>query len=307
MAKRKIIIGARGSLLSVAQAESVIELLKSKFPSYSFCLKKITTSGDIQKNWQRSDVGIFVKEIEQALFRGEIDIAVHSLKDLPAQIPRGLELAAVTKREDPRDCLISKDKIPLAKLKKGACLGTGSPRRQACLLRWRSDLRIKPLRGNLDTRVRKLIAGEFDAIVVAMAGVARLGFKNRFFVQPIPPELILPAPGQGAIAIEIRSADKLMKELTQRINNKKTFICVSCERAFLRELGGGCRLPLGALARIKNGMIRLQVMAAGIGGRKMIRLSRGAAISRGESLGKALAKAVFKKGGRQILSEVKKS
>jgi hydroxymethylbilane synthase len=300
--RKKIIIGARGSLLSVAQAESVIKLLKSKFPSYSFCLKKITTSGDKKKNWQRFDVGIFVKEIEDALLCGKIDIAVHSMKDLPTQLPLGLKLAAAVKREDPRDCLISKDKIPFTKLKIGACVGTSSLRRQVSLLRSRQDLRIKPLRGNLDTRIRKLEEGEFDAIVVAMAGLKRLGLKKKLFIQPIPPSIVLPAAGQGALALEIRSTDKLAQVLTQRVNDKKVFLCIFCERAFLREYGGGCQLPLGVLAEIRKNRLHLRVMAASIDGKKMIRLSRSAAINQGELLGKVLAKAMLKKGARQGFS-----
>lgn len=315
MAERKIIVGARASLLSVSQAQGVIEILKQEYPAYSFFLKKIITSGDTHKNWQRDDMGIFVKEIEQALLDGEIDIAIHSMKDLPTQTPQKLKLAAVTKREDPRDCIILKDKTPLAQLKKGAVIGTSSLRRRAQLLRWRKDLQIKNLRGNLDTRIKKLIADEFDAIVVAMAGVIRLGavatsrwrekWNKNFFIQPIPTSLILPAPGQGALALEVRARDKLMETLAQRINNQESFLCVSCERAFLRELGGGCRLPLGAWAEIKNGQMHLQVMVADRDGKMMIRLSQKAHFRQGERLGKALACVVLKKGGRKLLKEVR--
>lgn len=302
MAKRKIIIGARGSRLSVAQAQGIIEILKQEYPAYSFSLKKILTLGDRSKNWQRDDMGIFVKEIEQALLSGKIDIAIHSMKDLPTRIHHKLNLAAVTKRIDPRDALISKDKTPFLKLKKGALIGTSSLRRQAQLLGWRPDLKIKNLRGNLDTRLRKLRKGEFDAIVAAIAGVIRLGkAAGDFFIQPIPASLILPAPGQGALALEVRAGDKLMETIAQRINHQKSFLCVSCERAFLRKLGGGCRLPVGAWAQIKNDKIHLEAVVASPDGKKLIRLSQKTLLKQAESLGKLLAKRVLAKGGRDIL------
>lgn len=305
MIKRKILVGARGSLLSVAQAKGVIKILKREFPAHSFSLKKIVTLGDRHKNWQRQDMGIFVKEIEQALLDGEIDLAIHSMKDLPTQIPSRLKLAAVPKRLDPRDCLIFKERTSLSKLKKGACIGTSSLRRQSQVLRVRPDLRIKGLRGNLDTRMRKLTEGEFDAIIVALAGVTRLGAAaGDFFIQPIPASLILPAPGQGALGIEIRSGDKLIEALAQRINHQKSLLCVSCERAFLRELGSGCRLALGALAEIKHRQIHLQAIVLSNDGRRAIRLNAEAPLKDGEALGESLAQECLRRGGRELLKEV---
>jgi hydroxymethylbilane synthase len=303
MAKRQIIVGARGSLLSVAQALGVIQSLRRKFPSYSFSLKKIITFGDRHKRWHRDDTGIFVKELEEALRIGEIDIAVHSMKDLPTQAPAGLSIAAVTKREDPRDCLISKEKIAIMKLKNGASVGTSSLRRRAQLLRLMPGLKIKDLRGNLDTRMRKLIQGEFDAIVVAMAGVIRLGiFSSGFYIQPIPASLILPAPGQGALALEIRAGDKITETLAKSLNHKESSLRVSCERAFLGELGGGCRLPVGAFAEIKNGWLHLRAAAADKDGKIMIRLSKKAPLKEAESLGKLLACACLKRGGGKLIA-----
>lgn len=303
MAKRQIIVGARGSLLSLAQAQGVIRSLKLKFPEYPFSLKKITTFGDRCKRWQRDDTGIFVKELEEALRSREIDIAVHSMKDLPTQVPAGLSIAAITKREDPRDCLISKEKIAIMKLKRGASVGTSSLRRRAQLLRLMPGLKIKNLRGNLDTRMRKLTQGEFDAIVVARAGVIRLGaFSSDFFIQPIPASFILPAPGQGALALEVRTGDKTMENIAKSLNHRKSSLCVSCERAFLGELGGGCRLPVGAFAEIKNGWLHLRAMAADKDGKIIIRLSKKAPLKEAESLGKLLAYECLKRGGGQLIA-----
>ncbi|OGX24406.1 MAG: hydroxymethylbilane synthase [Omnitrophica WOR_2 bacterium RIFCSPHIGHO2_02_FULL_45_21] len=306
--KKKIIIGARGSLLSVVQAKSVIKVLRSNFPAYSFCLKKITTFADKQKNWRRLDlalaVGIFVKELEEALLRKEIDLAVHSLKDLPSDLPRDLTLAAVTKRIDPRDCLIFKEKTSLYKLKKGACLGTSSLRRQAQALRIRPDLQIKHLRGNLDTRIKKLLAGEYDAIIAALAGVKRLGYAKNLLLQALPMSIFLPAPGQGALGIEARTDDKTIKTLTEKINHRKSFLCAVCERAFLREFGAGCRLALGALAEIKDRQIHLQAVVLSSNGKRIIRLSRKGALKQAGALGKQLAQQMLKKGARKLLKEV---
>lgn len=304
MAKRQIIVGARGSLLSIAQAKGIIRSLKQEFPAYSFSLKKIITYGDRHRRWQRDDTGIFVKELEEALRSREIDIAVHSMKDLPTQTPRGLSIAAVTKREDPRDCLISKEKTPLAKLKRGATVGTSSLRRRAQLLRLRPDFKIKGLRGNLDTRMKKVAEGELDAIVVARAGVIRLGaFSSDFFIQPIPASFILPAPGQGALALEVRAGDKTMETLAKSLNHRESSLCVSCERAFLGELGGGCRLPVGAFAEIKKGWLHLRAIAADKDGKIMIRLSKKAPLKEAESLGKLLAYECLKRGGGHLIAQ----
>lgn len=313
---KRIIIGARASPLSACQAETVIKLLKKKFPKHNFILKKITTLGDKTKNWQRRDKGIFVKEIEEALLEGKIDLAVHSLKDLPSQMPQGLKLIAVTKREDPRDILIVRDKknLPrsctqgrsLSNLKAGAVIGTGSLRRASQLLRWRKDLRIENLRGNLDTRIRKLQEGKFDAIVVAAAGIKRLGYKN-LFSKFIPAQIMLPAVGQGALGLQIRSRDKIMEGIAKKINDPKAFLCVKCERAFLKEIGGGCRLPLGALAQIKNNRIYLDAAIISIDGKRMVRISRHALLDKVKELGKSVAEKMLVKGGGEILRDAKKS
>jgi len=302
--KKEIIVGARGSKLSLAQTESVIRFLKRKFPGYIFILKKITTLGDRVKEWQRTDKGIFVKEIEDELISGKIDLAVHSMKDLPSRIPSRLKLAAVTKRENPRDVLISKDNRDLFILKAGCLIGTSSLRRRAQILRLRADLRIENLRGNLDTRIRKLHEGQYDAIVVAAAGLKRLKYKNiqaRF----LSPEIMLPSCGQGALGIEVRSNDRLMQRIAQKINDAKTSLCVASERAFLEATGAGCRMPVAAFARIRGQRINLSTMIISLDGKKAVCLSRNAHLSQALALGKSLAAEALEKGGRDILTAIK--
>jgi len=358
--RKTIVIGARGSLLSLAQAEEVISFFKRKFPQYTFCLKKITTQGDKLKTWTRNAQGIFVKEIEEALLNKEIDLAIHSMKDLPVEIPSPLELKAVTKRQDPRDVLISKRKTGLFGLKKRALIGTSSLRRSAQLLHWRPDLRIKQLRGNLDTRIRKLKCDEFDAIVIAAAGILRLrrvlgktsdlprpsstamfclkegrGLFSGLYLNYLSPRIFLPAAGQGALGIEARQDERIIEDITAGINDRQSFICVTAERVFLKELGGGCRVPIGALAQIKNShrkgkedkRITLEVAVISLDGKRMVRwqgqapldskhltgqapldskhLTGQAEISEAEFLGKRLAREILERGGREILEENK--
>lgn len=302
----KIILGGRASLLSVSQAKSVIKLLKKKYPRRRFVLRKITTLGDKIKRWKRLEKGIFVKEIEEALLEGKIDIAVHSVKDMPTVIPKGLKLEAVIKRDDPRDVLVVRQRIGIFNLRKKSIVGTSSLRRAAQLLRWRPDLRIKNLRGNLDTRIRKLYHREFDAIVVAAAGIKRLGFKN-LLLKYIPEKIMVPAAGQGAIGLEIKKGDKFIKGIVKKINNPEAFFCISCERAFLKEIGAGCRLPLGALAKIKNNKIHLDAAVISLDGKKMIRLNQEAPLKDAKNLGRRLAKAILKKGANEILKNVRKN
>ena len=304
MRKRKIIVGARGSLLSVAQTEGVIRFFQRRFPRYSFTLKKITTLGDKAKTWLRTDKGIFVKEIEDELLAGKIDMAVHSIKDLPSKIPSRLKLIAVTKRENPRDVLITKNNFDLFSLKPGSVVGTSSLRRKAQILRHRPDLRIENLRGNLDTRIKKLNAGLYEAIAVAAAGLKRLGYKN-IGARLISTKIMLPSCGQGALGIEVRGNDSFMQKLAKKINDRNSFICVSCERAFLRETGAGCRMPVAAFAKIRDRRINLSVMIISLDGKNAVRLSRSAPLSQALALGKSLAVEALEKGGREILAQIK--
>src|SRR3989338_7829113 len=297
---KKIIIGARGSRLSIIQAKEIISLLKKKTAGYTFSLKKIVTSGDKNKAWRRNDRGIFVKEIEEALLSGKIDLAVHSAKDLPTEIPSGLRLAGITKRESPYDCVIFREKTSFSRLKKGALIGTGSPRRKSQLLRLRPDLKIKNLRGNLDTRIKKLENGEFDAIIAAVAGIKRLGYKN-LSLECLPPEIMLPAAGQGALGIEIRTKDKIAENFAKIITDLNTLRCVTPERPFLKKAGAGCRLPVGALAQIKNHRLFFAAVVAGLDGKKIIRVQRQGKPSEAKNIGKSCAREILKKGAQEIL------
>jgi len=257
-----VIVGTRKSLLAKRQTERVILDLKKIFSQLKFLTKEIETSGDRQKNFIPSDLkGVFVKEIEEALIAGKIDFAVHSLKDLPVDITPGLEIAAICKRCDPRDVLISRNGSKLDKLKKGSQIGTSSPRRKLQLLFYRPDLNVIDIRGNLDTRLRKLKERKYDAIIVAAAGLVRLGWQE-LITQYISFDIMLPAPGQGALGIQIRKKDKRMKDIIKKLNHETSSLEVSAERAFLKAMGGGCRMPIAALAKIKGSKIKLEGVAA---------------------------------------------
>jgi hydroxymethylbilane synthase len=303
--KRKdVIVGARGSLLSVAQTRTVIRALSRSNPGYCFRLKKIITLGDRSKVWQRSDTGIFVKEIEEALLSGEIDIAVHSVKDLPSSIPEKLALAAVTEREDPRDVLITAKAKDLFSLAAGSLVGTSSLRRQAQVLHIRPDIRIAQLRGNLDTRIRKLKEGMYDAIIVAAAGLKRLKISGSHGY-PIPETLMLPQTGQGALGIEIRRGDVLAGKLVRVLDDPVTHACINSERAFLAESKAGCRMPVASFATIKEGRMMLEGLVISLDGKCMIRLCADSAVSQGEAMGKRLARQVLRMGGARILKEIR--
>jgi hydroxymethylbilane synthase len=302
--KNRVIAGARGSLLSMAQSAGVIAQLKAKSPGTEFVFRKITTLGDTAKKWLRSDTGIFVKELEDALLSGKIDLAVHSVKDLPSRIPPDFNLAAILKREEPRDILIVKTKNKgLSGLKPGAVVGTCSLRRKAQVLRIRPDLKVEDLRGNLDTRIRKLKAGLYDAIIVAAAGVKRLGFKD-LAARKIPEDVMLPAAGQGALGIEIRKGDSRIEELVIKLNDLRTRSCVEAERSFLARTGAGCRMPVAAFAQVKLNKIILEGIIISLDGTKIARASLEGKLSDAEIIGRLVAEMALKKGGKEILREI---
>ena len=258
MKKKTVTIGTRGSKLALWQAEWIKSELQRLNPDLNIELNKIKTTGDKILDVPLANVGgkgLFVKEIEEALLRKEADLAVHSMKDVPTDFPEELHLAVICKREDPRDAFISQVKSEKFKVKsfkdlpKGATVGTSSLRRSCQLLNIRPDLKIVQLRGNLDTRIRKLNEGQFDAIILAAAGVKRLGWAQRI-TEILSTELSLPAIGQGAIGIECRIDDKFINDLIAPLNHKETSVCVRAERACLRKLEGGCQVPIAALARI---------------------------------------------------------
>jgi hydroxymethylbilane synthase len=245
---RKIAIGTRGSKLAVIQAEELLAKLREVFPELEADLVKIKTRGDRYSTTALEEFagqGIFVKELEKALLDRRIDLAVHSLKDLPTEIPDGLMLAAVPVRLDPRDVLVSTCGR-LCELTPGSKIGTGSPRRAVQLLALRPDLRVCGIRGNIDTRLRKVSAGEFDGVIVAAAAMIRLGWEERI-TEYLPVDYFTPAVGQGALGIEIRSEDKEIRTLVSKINDETAWQAVTAERTFLQALGGGCRAPIAAL------------------------------------------------------------
>ncbi|HXX35974.1 MAG TPA: hydroxymethylbilane synthase [Thermodesulfobacteriota bacterium] len=302
-------IGTRGSQLALYQANWVKDRLIHAHPDLKVTLVKIKTTGDKIQDAPLAKIGgkgLFVKEIEEALLRRRTDLAVHSIKDVPTEFPDGLHLSVVTKREDPRDVLISKDGKSLKDLPKGAKIGTSSLRRQAQLLHFRSDFELIPLRGNLDTRLKKLKTLNLDAIVLALAGVKRLGFEEKI-TEIIPPEVSLPAIGQGALGIETRTADQEVERQIRFLNDRDSSIAISAERAFLGKLEGGCQVPIAAFARIVRSTLQVDGLVGTTDGRRLIRHHVEGPVERPESLGVELAEILLAEGAKEILNEVYQS
>lgn len=301
---RRIVVGTRRSALAMTQTQWVIERLKALGTGHAFAVQPIVTKGDRILDVTLSKIGgkgLFVKEIEQALLDGEADLAVHSLKDLPAEVPDGLVIAAVPPREDPRDALISRDGRRFEELPAGAVVGTSSLRRAAQLLAWRPDVRVVPLRGNVDTRLKRLEAGDFDAIVLAAAGLARMGWLNRV-TEFLPPERVIPAVGQGALAVECRADDDEVLALVARLNDCDTERAVRAERAFLHRLNGGCQVPLGAHAVVEGDRVRLTgFVGAPDGSRLIVETADG---TEAEEVGVAAAERILARGGDALLEQV---
>jgi hydroxymethylbilane synthase len=299
-------IGTRGSQLALFQANWVKDRLVQAHPDLHVTLIKIKTTGDKIQDAPLAKIGgkgLFVKEIEEALLKKRTDLAVHSIKDVPTEFPEGLHLSVITKREDPRDVLISKDGKPLKDLPKGAKIGTSSLRRQAQLLHFRSDFELIPLRGNLDTRLKKLKTMNLDAIVLALAGVKRLGFDEKI-TEIIPPEVSLPAIGQGALGIETRMTDQEVESQIRFLNDRDSSIAVNAERAFLKKLEGGCQVPIAAFARIVGTTLHIDGLVGTIDGMRLIRHHVEGPIERAESLGVELAEILLDEGAKEILDEV---
>ncbi len=303
---RKLLrVGTRGSKLALAQTGWVIEQIQKRFPGIEVETVIIKTKGDKILDVPLAKIGgkgLFVKEIEEALLREDIDLAVHSLKDVPSELPEGLEIAVVPPREDPRDVLIGLESKKLEDLPQGARVGTSSLRRQAQLKRLRPDLQILPLRGNVDTRLRKLFEGQYDAILLAEAGLRRLGLAVER--TPLPPEVMLPAVGQGILALEIRSEDKLTRETIAFLHHEETALCARAERAFLRRLEGGCQVPLAAHAVLRDGELFLEGFLADPEGQRFYREKLQGRPEEAEALGIKLAETLLEMGGREILEEL---
>ncbi len=299
----KVTIGTRGSRLALAQSEIVLAGLKRFFPGVSFELKTIRTVGDkrpTETPLAKEAVGFFTKELEEALFSGAIDMAVHSLKDLPITLPTGLEIAAVTKRENPQDVLITEKRTSLKELSQGSRIGTGSPRRKAQLLYVRPDLRVVPIRGNVETRMQKVASQGLDGVVLASCGLSRCGLEGAG-LWPIPFALMLPAPGQGALAVEIRSGDERVKGLAARVDDVDSRFATTAERAFHASLGGGCQLPLGALATVEGQTLRLEGVLLDPDGKRRIRLSTEGPKEKAREIGELLGKQLMKQGAEELL------
>jgi len=299
-------IGTRGSQLALFQANWVKDELARAHPDLNVALIKIKTTGDKIQDAPLAKIGgkgLFVKEIEEALLQKRIDLAVHSIKDVPTEFPKSLHLPVITQREDPRDVLISKDGKTLRDLPQNAKIGTSSLRRQAQLLHFRSDFELIPLRGNLDTRLKKLKMMNLDAIILALAGVKRLGFEEEI-TEIIPPEISLPAVGQGALGIETRRDDHTVEGQIRFLNDRDSSIAITAERAFLQKLGGGCQVPIAAFARVMGTALQIDGLIGAVDGKRLIRHHMEGPIEEAESLGVELAAILLGKGAKEILDEV---
>jgi hydroxymethylbilane synthase len=303
--KGKIIIGTRGSRLALIQTESVLDRLKLIHPGLEIVVRKIVTAGDRDRRTHLDRIGtdVFVKELEEALLDGRIDLAVHSLKDVPTDIPPGLALIAVAERDDPRDVLVAK--ALLNDLPSGSRIGTGGLRRTIQIAKIRPDIETCNIRGNVDTRLRKVDYGEVDGVVLAAAGLKRLGWQHKI-TQYLPLENFLPAAGQGALVIEARAEDKETIDLVSPLNHLPTWQCVSAERAFLRELGGGCRAPIAALGTINRHTLRLEGLVAGLNGERLLRDSTEGDVTSAEELGVSLAGKMLERGASGLIAEAKR-
>lgn len=303
---RKIIVGSRQSKLALTQTNWVIEQLKKLNPSFDFEVKKIVTKGDKILDVTLSKVGgkgLFVKEIEQAMLDKEIDMAVHSMKDMPAELPPGFVIGGIPDREDHRDAFISKDHKTLKELPSGAIVGTSSLRRSAQVLAVRPDLEIKWIRGNIDTRLEKLKTEEYDAIVLAAAGLKRMGWSDDVVTEYLEPEVCVPAVGQGALAIECREDDKELRQLLQSFTNGYTEATVQAERTFLHLLNGGCQVPIAGYAFLDQDEVVLTALVGTPDGKTLLKET-----VRGKDpveVGTDAASRIRQRGGQDIIDSVK--
>lgn len=303
---KKLTIATRGSKLALTQSAWVGDRLAELEPGLEVDLLRVVTTGDKIQDVPLAQVGgkgLFVKEIEEAILDGRAQVAVHSIKDVPAELPPGLHLAAVPVREDVRDAFISADGSGLDQLPKGAKVGTSSLRRSAQLLSYRPDLNIVPLRGNVDTRLRRLEEGLVAAIVLAAAGLNRLGLGDRV-TEYLDPSVMLPAVGQGALGVECRIDDGPTNELLARFDDWETKVRVTAERAFLARLEGGCQVPLACLAQVEGRRLIMNGLVAALDGRRIIRCRAIGSVDAAAEIGRSLAQSILGRGGEEILEEV---
>lgn len=304
--KKKIVIATRESQLALWQANTVKDQLEKLYPELQVELLGMTTKGDQILNSPLSKIGgkgLFVKELEQALLDGRADLAVHSMKDVPMAFPEGLGLAVICEREDPTDAFVSNHYESLDQLPQGAVVGTSSLRRSCQLQAYRPDLVIKDLRGNVNTRLRKLDDGEYDAIVLASAGLIRLNMQARIR-QALPIEISLPAGGQGAMGIECRTDDQDVLDLIAPLQHQLTAYCVIAERAVNERLNGGCQAPIACHATIKRGGLFLQGLVGSLDGQNIVRSELQGEKTQAHELGTALAEILLGKGANNILADI---
>ena len=302
-----ILIGTRGSELALTQAEGVRSQITLLLPGEEVRLEVVKTLGDrlsakeAAGETEEPPQGLFTKELDEALLSGRIRAAIHSLKDVPTVLPTGIGYGAFVERGDPRDVLISKSGFKFFELPAGSLVGTGSPRREAQIRAVRSDLKVAPLRGNVDTRLRKLREGEYDAIVIAAAGLKRLGRGNEA-TEFLDSEVILPAPAQGVLCVTLRGNDHELIKALEPLDDRPTRICAEAERSFLRTLQGGCRIPVGALASIEGETLRLSGVIAHPNGEQIMRHSQKGSIQQPRELGDELARHFLSQGAQEILN-----
>lgn len=305
MTSRKVTIGTRGSQLALTQANWVASQLRSAHPGLEVELQIIKTKGDKILDVPLAKVGgkgLFVKEIEDALLDGRADLAVHSMKDVPTELPPNLFIACVPEREDVRDALISRAGAGLNDLPSGAIVGTSSLRRRSQLLHARPDLNVVSIRGNLDTRIKKLETENLDAIIVAAAGLRRMGLENQA-TQFIPTDIMVPAIGQGALGIEARQDDSETLVLLKVLHHPPTAVCVAAERAFLATMEGGCQVPLAALCTLSGDRVDVSGLVADPDGKRYFRGQRQGAAKDSAEIGRVLAQELLDQGGRAVLQE----
>lgn len=305
---RHLRIGSRGSILARWQAEFVRKQL-FQIAGVEAEIIIIKTSGDKMQQAPLTQIGgkgIFIKELEEALLDESVDLAVHSVKDIPTETPSRLSFPAVCRRDDVRDCLVSNSGTMLANLKQGARVGTSSLRRQAQLRHHRPDLDIRELRGNVDTRLRKVESGEYDAIVLSKAGLDRLGWGGKI-TEPISTEISLPAVGQGAIAIESRVKDQEIADVLGKLDDNETRTAIIAERALLAKLQGGCQVPVGAWARFERSELLMEAVVCSVDGKEYVRQKATAPAEQAAQLGEHLAQVLIDSGARNILDEVNRT
>ena len=304
--ERVIIVGSRGSRLALRQTELVLEEMRHCFPDRRFRVQEVRTTGDRRPDASLAAIGgqgVFVKELETALSARRVDLAVHSLKDVPAELGDRLVLAAVGERADVRDAVVTRGRRPLAELPAGSRVGTGSLRRSVQVRALRPDLKIVDLRGNVDTRLRKVEEGQVDAAILAVAGLARLGYMERA-AQILDTDAMLPAIGQGAITLEARDDDAKVIEIASALDHRETRLATTAERAFLARMGGGCRLPMAALSVVEGDSLRIRGLIADPEGRRVLHGEIAGAASNAEALGAALGDDLLAQGAAELIAEV---